>query len=471
MDDTAKQNVSGIQLLGAKTKTNEFGKFMDGFKEYISEINANSLFWKPPAITVMKGEKHDETATIKINKLLEEYDFTTKLNALERLIGLTGIGAIGLTFNEKEPSFNMFSNTAVFLPIWDHNDKLISLLISQKKYSGTYEYYAIVEFTSTHIYRRFSNDENGKMFTFQGFIKNNPNYKINNKNFQNDYKHNLGFVPVVIIGNKPFSPSLIKPYTGGNSFSYLSNTANARHLEADLEETFNTIRNEKRRSRTMVIAAAEGQDLESNTKLTDRLNDFDNKDFVNFLEGQSIQYEGGVYSGLINLINTFQWQLKTYFDRCLIAPNHNIVGKNQKNDLEMFQHNRVETQYFEMKINYRQRTFTKALELYLKACQKLYPETQKELIDEKFTVSFEIMPNEIRDSQQVALTTIALKEAGLITTVKAIQQVNNISYRDALIDEKVVKKEQAAQAKLAQSTTSSYNKPGTDIVKSGPQPK
>ena len=224
---------------------------------------------------------------------------------------------MALVFDRDKPLIAPLSNLHVFLPQWDFRGDLIRVVISQKLSAGVYQYYLVSEYTKDKIVRSFS--FNGKDKIKLADFLNSPSGKNSGvilENFKEEYEHNLGYVPLMIISNKPYVPTLISYNYLDHYWSTLALTYNGSYLREGIENTWIQLGNEIRRGRTMIIASIEGQDTQiENEALAQRLWEFDQGDAVNYVEGQDIQYQGGQFVGLPNLINAFNEQLKHYLEK------------------------------------------------------------------------------------------------------------------------------------------------------------
>lgn len=256
---------------------------------------------------------------------------------------------------------------------------------------------------------------------------------------QKEYKHNLGFVPVVISYNFPFVPSqyqpqniLIRLNSGSDTFYshtlfklfFQNDTAYAKDIEELIEVIYKSLEEESAKSQTMVITSGgNGQSIFDNS-LMDKthLDAFRKSGFIVNMNGRDIevvvkpnQNKLQEIFGLIELLK------EDYFNTCALS-YPSIGGGNNKHstEIKVLMLQTIETH------NMKRKCLEKSIKEIIYKSALLYGFKEQE-IDFLFKLNEASWESEL---EKVQALQIAL-QSGVVDKTRAIMKYNNITREKA----------------------------------------
>lgn len=419
--------------------------FTNGLYTYLAERITHSMYSKQPEIKVVgKDGELQEEATKKLLTLLEEQEFYTTLIAISKEVSMKGLGGLLIQTNSNNQTFIIpVSARHMFLPTFDQFGEMIELQLTRKLFAGAKPYFTQQHFTPNKTTTLFGTSASGNWTDYNTF--NSKEKMFANSTLPKERKNRLNKIPVGLITNKVYKPNLIgdKPEL---QFDALSTQYNGEALIPRLMQVWNQIGREVHRSRTLLLSTDSSPDINS-VQLSNKINTYNNDDMLNIIDADNVDYVGGNFQGVRELRLEFKEIFNDWLRQNFVSSNSNFAGKNNKNDIEIYQGSREEVQFIENRVALHQKALSKTLKLFIDELAINGDTTFNK--EQKIVVN--IITNEVRDSMQETQKYIQLYSTGLIPKEYAIKNSLSISETDAKIIVEQANQEEQARIKQEQA--------------------
>lgn len=397
--------------------------------EFIGQLSQQALFGTRPTYQITRNDKEVKNKD-EILKYIDKNLFFEAISTFERdALSIDGVCAFAIILGKEKPQLLPINN--IITSNYDPFGQLISLTAQFKRTAGTFTYVEMIEW-NTKSYRRWyqtEGNDNGNL-TLPQLSKLAPEGTHFPK-LKAEVKHNLGFVPVKVMFNKPYHPQVMSSRfnDSGRTYDFLGDTYYGAHLLDSIDYIYaQTLKLVHRGSPKVVVQVPFGG-KDQNVKIS-RAQNYDKQEYVMEIEGaddDKFAYTQEQFAGISHLNMLRDSVVSQFLKTCFVQVSGAKKGIVQTNDMEAYQEQRPAVQYFEAKRNQRQRDINDLFEMLVIIQNTYYKNSNYKNI----SITINILPNEVRDRAKVVDTVIAQLDAGIITVNDAIAQTNNVSQADA----------------------------------------